>query len=185
MRNQQGFSLIETVMFIVIVGIAVSSMSQLFIANVVHSHEPLLRQKSITVASAYMDEIINKRWNENSPVGGTACLNTGSSTSTCTGAAPAAIGADGTEIRASYDDIDDYHNLSDSPPQYPDDASGELPMTGYSTNFTVTIQVTQPPGAPVTLWNSIDVRDVRKIVVTIDNSVTGESLSLTAYRFNF
>jgi len=190
MRNQQGFSLVEIVMFIIIVGIAVSAMSQLFVNNVVHSHEPLLRQKVIAVASAYMDEIINKRWDENSPTGG-GCVDTSplstTQTQTCTATESGTFGPDGGELRSSYDDIDDFDGVSDSPPQYPDDTDlvdGKSPMTGYDANYTVTVAVTQPVTAG-TLWNSVDGQDIRMIVVTVDNAITGESISLTAYRFNF
>jgi type II secretory pathway pseudopilin PulG len=70
MRNNQGFTLIETIIFIVIVGIAVLSVIFLYMVNASHSHEPLIRQKAVAVASAYMDEILGKRWDESTPMGG-------------------------------------------------------------------------------------------------------------------
>jgi len=73
--RQQGFTFIELVMFIVIVGIAVAAISLLFAQNVQHSAEPLLRQKTIAVAKAYMDEIVRKRWDELTPDGG-GCIDT-------------------------------------------------------------------------------------------------------------
>ena len=55
--KQQGFSLIEIVIFIVIVGIAVAAISVQFSQNVQHSAEPLLRQKALAVAHGHMDSI--------------------------------------------------------------------------------------------------------------------------------
>lgn len=52
-----GFTLIELVLFIVIVGIAVSAIGVQFSQNVQHSAEPLLRQKSLAVAHGHMDAI--------------------------------------------------------------------------------------------------------------------------------
>jgi hypothetical protein len=68
-------------MFIVIVGIAVSAITLLFVQNVRYSADPLIRQKSIAVARAYMDEIVRKRWDELSPEGG-GCIDT-TATSNC------------------------------------------------------------------------------------------------------
>ena len=55
--RQRGFSLIELVIFIVIVGIAAAAIAMQFAQNVQHSHEPLLRQKALAVANAHMDTL--------------------------------------------------------------------------------------------------------------------------------
>ena len=75
--KQRGFSLIELVMFIIIVSIAVTAIAQIYSTNVAHSAEPLLREKSLKLANFYMDEILGKRWEENTPAGG-GCIETGS-----------------------------------------------------------------------------------------------------------
>ncbi|MCG8427735.1 MAG: prepilin-type N-terminal cleavage/methylation domain-containing protein [Chromatiales bacterium] len=76
MSSERGFTLIEAVIFIVIVGIAVTGMLLMFSKSAENSHSPLIRQKAIAVASAYMDEILGKRWDENTPLGG-GCVITG------------------------------------------------------------------------------------------------------------
>lgn len=75
LTNQRGFTFIELVMFIVIVGIAVAAITLLFRQNVQHSADPLIRQKTIAVAKAYFDEIARKRWDELTPLGG-GCIDT-------------------------------------------------------------------------------------------------------------
>lgn len=166
---QAGFTLIETVIVIVLVGVMMAGMAALFISNVEHSHRPYLRQKSLAVANAYMEEIVRKRWDENTPIGG-GCVNSGASCAT----GPAASGI-GTEeaSRPDFDDVDDYHGLNQSPPQ---DASGtNLPEFD---GFTVTVAVTQ--GA----WNGIASADVKQVTVSVTSPNT-ESIALTAYRVNY
>lgn len=58
--KSQGFSLIEIVIFIVIVGIAVAAIGLQFSKNVQHSAEPLLRQKALAVAHSHMDALQGK-----------------------------------------------------------------------------------------------------------------------------
>jgi MSHA pilin protein MshD len=69
-HTNRGFTLIETIIFIIIVGTALAGVIFLYLMNAKHSHQPLIRQKAIAVASAYMDEILGKRWDENTPLGG-------------------------------------------------------------------------------------------------------------------
>lgn len=174
MRDREsGYSLIELVVFLVIMGIAVGAIALQFTQNVSHSHEPFIRQRALAVAGAYLDEIMDKRWNENTPVGG-GCVDTASPT--CSGGpAPTGIGSEEAS-RSLYDDVDDYQGLSDSPPQ---DSQGNN-MTGYGSGFTVGVSVTQPAAA----WNGINANDVRRIQIDVQTP-SGETISLTAYRINY
>ncbi|MCF6338398.1 MAG: prepilin-type N-terminal cleavage/methylation domain-containing protein [Gammaproteobacteria bacterium] len=169
---QTGFTLVETVIVIVLVGVMMAGMTALFMNNVGNSHRPYLRQKALAVTNAFMDEILRKRWNEATPLGG-GCVNT-TSGSCVTGPAVIAIGTDG-ESRATYDDIDDYHGLNQSPPQ---DSSG-TDMPGYA-GYTVNVSVIQPG----VNWNAVPAADVRLITVSVTSS-SNETLSVSAYRINF
>lgn len=170
-KPQGGFTLIETIIVIVLVGAMMAGMTSLFMNNVGHSHRPFLRQRALAVANAFMDEISHKQWNEAATLGG-GCVNTGSG-SCPLGPAAVAIGSDG-EARTTYDDIDDYHGLNQSPPQ---DSSGTA-MPGYN-GFSVSISVTQPAAS----WNTIPASDVRLITVSVTSS-SNETLTVSAYRVN-
>lgn len=179
MRSQRGFSLVEIVIFIVIVGVAISAMVSIFSTNVVHSHEPLLRQKAVTLANFYMDEILRKKWNEASPAGG-GCVNTGSG-SCPAGPAAIAIGTDG-DGRADFDDIDDYNGLANNPPQ---DQNGVAltDFNGYSVSVAVT---TGPAWDPLTnAARDVNANDALRIQVNVAVAATNETITLIAYRSNF
>jgi MSHA pilin protein MshD len=170
-KRQTGFTLIETVIVIVLVGAMMAGMTALFMNNVGNSHRPYLRQKALAVANAFMDEILRKQWNEATPLGG-GCVNAG--VSCATGPSAVAIGSDG-ESRASYDDIDDYHGLNQSPPQ---DSSG-ADMPGYG-GYSVDVSVVQPAAN----WNGVPAANVRLITVSVTSS-SNETIDVSAYRLNF
>ncbi len=171
-KQQSGFTLIETIIVIVMVGAMMAGMASLFMTNVGNSHRPFLRERALAVANAFMDEISRKRWNECSLIGGGA-LNTAAGLCPDGITAIPAIGSDG-EARATFDDIDDYHGLNQSPPQ--DSAGSNMP--GYA-GFTVNVTVTQPGGA----WNTISAADVRLITVSVTSS-SNETITVSTYRVN-
>lgn len=172
--KSRGFTLIETVMVIIIVGIAVAAIGTQFATNVARSHEPLLRQQALAVANAYMDEILKKRWNSATPTGG-GCVVTGSGNCTTPGAPAAAAPGDDGQSRADFDDVDDYFNIDEAPT---DSEGGAMP--GYA-NFNVTVTADNPVDAT---WNGIDRLDVLQIDVIV-STPGGESIALTAYRVNY
>jgi len=197
--NSRGFTLIEAVLAIVIIAAGLAAVAQLFVQTTGSSHEPLLREKALSVGKAYMDEIRSRRWDENTPLGG-GCVSTAAGQCTaycaaltdaqcvdskCTLAAPgdcqpaAAVSAappPGPEEgnRAAWDDIDDYDGLDDAPPE--DDRGNVVP--GYGTDYRVRVTVEQP-GA----WNGIAAADVRRITVRVD--YPEGSIDLVSYRVNF
>lgn len=201
MKNyHRGFSLIELVMFIVIVSIAVTAIAQIYSTNVMHSPEPLLREKALKIANFYMDEIMGKRWEENTPAGG-GCIETGSnycnnlcaaqpfpncgfcnkSGGACVAPATiAALAANEEANRSDFDDVDDYlSGTLSATPSFPDPVgvNGETALTDVA-GFTVSVAVTE------VAIGGIPASDVRRVVVTV-NSPVGESLTLTRYRINF
>ncbi len=199
MRRMRGFTLVETVLFIVVVAVGLTGVVLMFTQTAGTSHEPLLREKALTVAKATMDEIRSRRWDENTPVGG-GCVETASAAcstycgglddaqcvaSKCRLAAPgdcrAAASVSGVVPgaeeagRAGFDDIDDYDGLAVSPPE--DDAGNPLP--GFGGDYAVNVSVSQPAAA----WNGIPAADVRRIIVTV--TYDGGRIRLSSYRVNY
>ncbi len=180
MDRQRGFSLIELVMFIIIVSIAVAGMTGQFSQSASRSHEPLLRQKGVLLANFYMDEILRKKWNHNTPAGG-GCVDTGVGTN-CNPGSPlaVAIGNDGQTLSA-FDDIDDYHGLNDNPPQ---DQAGAT-LTGFG-GYSVVVTVDSPAFDPLgDVTRDVETVDIRRIRVDVTVTALNETLSLIAYRSNF
>lgn len=197
MMRHNGFTLIETLIFIIVVGIGVAGIAQLYVTNVKESATPLVRERSSALAKAFMDEIMAKRWDENTPVGG-GCVESGSNSCTnycaalsdaqcshskcsltvpgnCEPAATASgtIGAEEAN-RSEWDDVDDYHGYSPATPQ-DIDGNDLTQYSGYALSVTV-----QPLAAA---WNGVPAADVRRIVVDVASPM-GESYTLIGYRVN-
>lgn len=206
MKQQTGFTLIETVVFIVVVSVALAGIASVFSANIKNSAAPVLRERSIALAQAYMDEILTKQWDENTPLG-SGCVDTDlanttdsctsycaifstenscniskchfdTATTSCNAAAnvSAAFGTDATELN-NRPLWDDIDDYSATPSQ-PKDSNGNN-IVEYN-GFTVAVAITQPASS----WHGIAASDVRRIAVTVTNPLQ-ESITLVSYRVNF
>ena len=126
-----GTTLIELVITIVVIAIAVTGIFSLYIQTIKASAEPALFDQASTIAQSYMEEILPQSFDSLPP-------NTGG--------------------RTSFNDIDDYNNLSDN--------AGarnrfNIPITGmelYNINVSVT---------PVASLNGITGNNIKRIVVTV------------------
>lgn len=87
-RKQIGFTLIELVISMVIIGIGVAGILQVMEITTRHSADPMIQHQAVAVAEAYLEEILTKSYDPLPQAG----------------------------ARANFDDVLDYGGLSDSPP---------------------------------------------------------------------
>lgn len=101
--NTAGFTLVELLFFLVVVAIGLGGVLKVFNDAVLNSVDPVLRVKAVEKSQALMDEILSRKFDENTPTGGyPACGSAG-------GIACAGIAAD-----SGYDDVGDYHGYTDT-----------------------------------------------------------------------
>lgn len=109
--KQQGVTLVELVISIVIISIAMVAMLNSFSVSISHSADPLWRNKTLKLGQLYLDEILAKKYDELTPIGGFPFIASPS----C-----ASLGSDGAgvnaETRITYDDVDDYDGITNSLP---------------------------------------------------------------------
>jgi MSHA pilin protein MshD len=162
LRHSQGFTLIEIVITIVILG-AVAGILVPFFNAIVHSPDPVIRERAISLGQAMMDEIMAKRWDKNTPMGGgPICTEESPNLTTrpklidaCVTKATTAtsLGADGQTDRTLYDDVDDYNRWYEEDSfKDPTDDTKTFAMPGYELRVSVRYIVSKPD--PTT--NSID-----------------------------
>jgi MSHA pilin protein MshD len=160
--GQRGATLVELVMTIVIISVAIAGVVGAFALITGRSADPLNQTRAVALAQLYMDEILTRKYDDATPQGGFPKY-----TGACT------IGPEGSESRAIFNDVDDYHNTSDSPPR---DAEGAL--TGYQ-GFSVFVQV-------ACAGNEVGIpdADAKRIDITV-TAPGGQTFGFSAYRANF
>lgn len=101
MRLQRGVTLLETIVFIVVLAVALVAILRVFNFAVTRSVDPLIRIRAVEIAQAQLDEILSRRFDENSPIGGIPACDSSAGTA-CLGISP----------DSDYDDVGDYHNYT-------------------------------------------------------------------------
>ena len=118
--RQAGFTLIEIIVTLVVVGIAAVALLSVFTSNVRGSADPVIQQQAITIAEAYMEEIMLRAYDDpTDPEQGLAGTEAGESS------------------RDLFDDVQDYNHLGTT--QVRDQNNVVIPpLSDYSVTVTVT-----------------------------------------------
>lgn len=171
--RQRGISLVEVILFIVIVGSAVGGVMGLYMTTMRSSADPLIRKQALAIAESLLEEVRLKPFTDCDPDD----PNVYTPSAACTIAE--GIGPDGGETRYSgtspFDNVNDYHNFSTAtaiPAGICDlDASCIAALAGYTASITVV----------PTAFNGIAASDALLITVTVTGP-TGEAIALSAFR---
>jgi MSHA pilin protein MshD len=174
-RSQAGLSLVELIMFIIIVGLGVAGIVTVFNVTAQKSADPQVRRQMLAVAEALLEEVELKPFTFCDPDDPNAA--TAASSANCTGGTGGAndesklpLGPEAGETRATFDNVSDYNGLSLSPAS---DINGNT-ISGYSATVSVTQQQ---------LEGSIPLAASVRITVTVTHG--SDSLSLSGYRLRY
>lgn len=160
MRVRRGFSLVELVMAIAVLGIAVAAATTTFFNITRRSADPMILQQAQLIAEAYLDEILIKRFYDPDTL------------NVC----PANEG-----LRSAYDNVCDYNTLPDTQVR---DQQGN-PIAGLAA-YTVQVTVANTGVSLNTLNNTAPTAQIRVLLITV--TVTGPgntSVVLDGYRSNY
>lgn len=153
--SQVGVTLIELIVFIIVISIALLALISVFNQSLVNSVDPLIRVRALECAQAKLDEVTARKFDENSPTGGVPA---------CGSAEPGAVACAGIVADAGFDDIGDYN--------------GQNFIDG---DCDVTVSVV---GEGTDLGLADDANLVRLISVT-SATQDGNTVVLSAYHTNF
>lgn len=155
-RQSAGFSLVEAIVFIIIVSVALAGVLGVMNFTTRHSADPLIRKQEIAIAESLLEEITSQNY-------------------TVTGAALAPTQAN----RASFDDVSDYngYNTTTANAIFPIDSSVAIPgLARYSiSSVNVTAVNLGPPANLVPA----------KLITVVVNGPDGTSVSLSGYRTGY
>ncbi|MFA7382150.1 MAG: prepilin-type N-terminal cleavage/methylation domain-containing protein [Desulfurivibrionaceae bacterium] len=200
-----GFTLMEIIITIVILG-SVAGILVPFFNAVTHSPDPVIRERAISLGQAMMDEIMAKRWDENTPMGGGPLITSetladdGSTCTTpptpCTGnrlncfvcrnpgyiPGTASTGFNDGELRIDYDDVDDYHGLNETG-TFTDQNGNSFALTNYTRQVAVLYIASSASPIDQNTLAASGTTDTKLVVVTV-TSPLGETFYFVAVACN-
>lgn len=86
-RHQAGFTLVELVMFIVVLAVGVAGLLIVMNTVVAASADPMVRKQALALADSVLEEVLQKEYADPDGIGGEAS-------------------------RATFDDVTDYHGYT-------------------------------------------------------------------------
>ncbi len=143
--GQRGVTLVELVIAMVVVSIALSGVLMVMNYTTAHSADPVVRHQAVALAESYLEEILLKPYSDPD-------------------------GVDGEGSRDLFDDVDDYHGLSDAGARNQEN----IAIAGLGS-YRVDVSV-----LPAAL-NGVA---ALQAVVTV-SSPLGESITLSGYRTDY
>lgn len=156
-RHARGFTLIELIIFIVVVGVGVAGILSVFITSIRSSADPLVRKQALAIAESLLEEILVKEFQD--PAGGT-----NGTTGVCNAGA-------GTN-RSLWTNVCEYNNYS---------STGVNNVKGVAIASLASYKVLPAVTVGDVTINGVTLKRVVVQVTDTQNNV----ISLTGYRGNF
>ncbi len=175
---QSGFSLVEIIITIVIISIALTAAIAGWGTIAKHSADVMWQTRVSYLGQAYLEEITSRRYDENTPLGGSPPCS--ASTTPCT--ASGSFGPESGETRLSWDDVDDYHGLSEPAVGLFNELS--LPATASYRGYQVDVEVTYVGGTLLT-GGSADMAKQVTVTVTPPANTGQAPVQFSAIRGNY
>lgn len=173
--RQDGFSLIELIIFIVVVSIGITGILSVFRVAVRHSADPVVRKQAQSIAASLLAEITSHPFTycDPSDTNATVANNSGECETT-----PEQMGPEPGQTRflqPQFNNVNDYHgytmnpvvNVNNNPVNALQDYRASVSISDVGT----------------TLFGFADPTAVLQVTVTV--SGPGITLTETAYRFRF
>jgi MSHA pilin protein MshD len=162
-KSQRGLSLIEILVFIVIVSVGLTGMLSTFQATLMRSADPLIQKQMLAIAESMMEEVQGHDFapGEDSYV---------PSSKACTAF---------RSERELYDDLDDYDGVMDCPVYSLADSSA--PVSGLE-QYRLSVAVVADSGL-----NGLSSASAKKIIVTVWQTglQADQSLTLEGWRTSY
>lgn len=175
-RRQRGITLVELIVFVIIVGVGVAGLVSVMNPMIRNSADPMVLKQQVAIAESLLSEVIHQPYTWCDPDDANASIaqsyaGCASNSQQSSGASPA------DEVRSgglgkTFDNVADYGGWSMDDVS---DAAGTVAMTGYTAKLAVA-----HAGTALGLAD-----DTAALSVTVTVTHNGNDFALTAYRFRY
>lgn len=192
-RRQVGMSLIEVVVFIIVLGIGFTGMLVLYNQITKGSVDPMVRKQALALASSLLEEIELHAFTYCDPDDPKVYTATAATAAECTAAAyvegigPNTLPLSTAETRYAaprFDNVNDYHGFEmgagTGNPMLTIDSN---PIVGLD-DYRVAVGILNAGGDP-SLPNVAVPEDALRIIVVVEHLPTGLSVNLQGYRLRY
>ncbi|MGK5037731.1 type IV pilus modification PilV family protein [Janthinobacterium sp. LB3P118] len=189
--GQRGVTLIELVIFIVVVSIAVVGLLQIFTRTTASSADPQLRKQALAIAEAMLDEIEGARFTFCDPLADPAAdmatnaglVNSATNPTGCN--TPQNVSATEPATGRPYYNVSDYVRAFNTPLSYKEDVAGKLLPDGYKVSVAISPDAGLGPANAMLPSDATPINmNVLRITVTVTYG-TNQQLVLAGYRTRY
>jgi MSHA pilin protein MshD len=166
-RLQRGLTLIELIVFIVIVGVALAGVLTVLNHTTRHSADPMVRKQALAIAEALLEEVMLQPFTWCDPDDANATTATGYAGCTVSENNLAAEAGEARATATPLDNVNDYNGISTTT-----NIAG-----GGSAPYTATVAVAQDS------LNGIAVD--ASLLITVTVAAGGETIQLQGYRTRY
>ena len=177
---QGAFTIIEVIVTIVILGIALVGVAAMINRGLSNSADVMIESRAIALGYSYLDEILGRRYDERTRRGGIPPCYGLAGGGRCT--AEASFGPDGGEVRARFDDVDDYHGLVEGDGELTPLQDAEGNNRSNYDNFRVEVSVRYGGDDPVM---GLTETDAKFINVNVRHRVQNIGWDFSVYKGNY
>jgi MSHA pilin protein MshD len=177
-NKHSGFTLIELVIGIIVFSIALVLFTSLIVPQAIRSVDPIFQVRAAELGQSLINEIASKSFDEKSDrTGGTNFCD-----AACIGSIN--LGIDGSETRASFDDVDDYNGLNESGGAIKNTFGESTTLTGSNLYEGFTLNVDVIYDANMDGLADTVVGNSKLITVTV-TTPNDEDIVFSTYRSNY
>lgn len=172
-QRQRGVTLIELVLFIVIVGLASAAILGVMSLTTRHSADPQLRKQALAIAEGMLEEIELARFTYCDPQDPAA--QTATSPAGCS--IPEGPGEEPNGAGRPFDNVNDYVSAYGTAKEYTTDAQGAVWAAGSPQKYIASVVITQVP------LNGLPATESLRIQVTVPYA--DQQIVLDGYRVRY
>lgn len=167
-QRQRGVTLVELIVFIIIVSVALAGVLSSLNLSVAHSADPLQPKQALSIAEGLLEEILLKSFCDPDAAG------------TVMTDYPPTCGTNTIETsRADYDSVDDFDTTIDNATET--EITTDLLGTAWPSGYHAYVKITTEGTATIGTTG----HPARIVTVRVSYNSDSSSISLTGYRANF